>query len=450
MLTLYAILIRLAVPFMVLRLLWRGRQNPAYRHRIPQRLGLALPPADVSAPGAVRIWIHAVSVGETLAIAPLIARVLEGCPRYRVLVTSTTPTGAEQVKRLFGDRVDQCWVPFDTPGSVERFLNHWRPSLVVLVETEIWPQIILRSRALGVSTLLINARLSARSARGYGRVAPLAKPVLASLSHIACQQTSDARRFRALGVSIERLSVAGSIKFDVPVTDLARQRDRFAETIGVARGRRVLVAASTHPGEEIMVLESFASLVKESAYGEPRAAQQSSQYQSTETQNQRLLILAPRHPERVVELAGLLDSTGFKWTRRSALAAATPLADVTQVLVLDTLGELAAATGLADVVFVGGSLIRHGGHNPLEAAAFGIPVITGPHTFNFQGIYRDMVHCNAVLSVVDSEGLLAGFNCLLGDDALRDKMGQAAADYLAANRGALERQFDLICRSAER
>ena len=424
MLTLYSLLIRLALPVMVLRLLLRSRQNADYRARLLERLALMQrPPAPTA---QARVWIHAVSVGETLAIAPLIEQVLARVPDRRVLITSTTPTGAAQVQRLFGDRVDHAWVPFDTPGAVNRFLEHWQPAMVALVETEIWPNIILLSRRRGLPVLLLNARLSRRSARGYGRLLPLAQPVLQAISHIASQQRADARRFRALGVAPGHISVVGSVKFDLDIVGLMQQRDQLAQQLrlteaGLKQGRPVWLAASTHEGEDEQVLAAFQRL--------------------RESEPQALLMLAPRHPERCAAVARVVASMGLSQQRRSEQRH---VADDTDVLLIDTLGELSAMVGLADVVFVGGSLVPHGGHNPLEAAAFGVPVLTGPGVTNFAVIYRAMVRANGALMVADAEALAEAVVTLLKNDAQRAAIGAAGRHYLEANQGALERQYTLI------
>ncbi len=418
MLILYSLLMPLLVPFMVLRLLLRSRKNPDYRARLLQRLALNLPAAGPAAKPVV--WIHAVSVGETLAIAPLVELLLTQFPEHDFVLTSTTPTGADQVRRLFADRVVNTWVPFDTRGAVDRFLDHWQPKLVLLVETEIWPQIILRSHRRGIPTALLNARLSKRSARGYARVGALSRRVVGALAVIACQGPSDARRFEVLGATTNALKVVGSVKFDVPMAALSAQRDALSAVLLPGNRRPVVLAASTHIGEDGPIISAFKQVLAANKHV--------------------LLVLAPRHPERVPEVAALLDAAGLSFQRRSGEAV---IAEDTQVLLVDTLGELGALTGLADVAFVGGSLVAHGGHNPLEAAAFGVPVLTGPHRFNFAGIYGALLRCGGAREVTDGN-LAQTVGELLADAQCRLAMGLAARQYLEKNKGALQKQYALI------
>lgn len=417
MLTLYSILIRLAVPVILLRLLWRSRHNPGYRQRWWQRLGLGLPDtADLEAP---LVWVHAVSVGETLAVAPLIESLLAA--GQRVLVTSTTPTGAAQVARLFGARVASAWVPIDTPGAVGRCLTHWQPRLVVLVETEIWPNLVLRSRARGVPVVLLNARLSVRSARGYARIGALTRRVLAGFSAIAAQGRGDARRFRALGADPSRTSVVGSIKYDVDTGALSARSGELAAALAIGAQRLVWVAASTHEGEDAPVLAAHQRLLAE--------------------QPEALLVLAPRHPERADDVAQRVAARGLDCQRRSAH---TPIADTTAVLILDTLGELSAVFPLAALAFIGGSLVPHGGHNPLDAQALGVATITGPYTHNFTAIYRELIAAGGVRPVADGDGLAAAVVALASAPDRRRAMGAAGAKVVARNRGALARQRTLV------
>ena len=420
----YTQCIRLAVPVLLLRLLWRSRHNPAYRYKLFERLGYTLPnkPESRANEGDHWIWVHAVSVGETLAVAPLIEKLLSADPKRQVVVTSTTPTGRAQVERLFDKRVSCCWVPFDTPGSVARFLKHWRPSLTVLVETEIWPNMVLQCKRQNIPVMLANARLSSRSARGYARAGLLAKPVIASLAMIACQQKADARRFIVLGADPHKTLVTGSVKFDIARARLIRQRDSLLEQLVISSDRLIFLAGSTHHGEEELVVAAFTQLRK--------------------TVPSALLVLAPRHPERTASITrSILAPSPFHWLLRSTGQVVS--AD-TDILVLDTLGELAALTAAADVSFIGGSLVPHGGHNPLEAAAFGVPVITGPHTFNFQQIFRALRRAGGAIEVTDAATLGQAVGELLTQAAYRREVGNAASRYVEDNQGALVRQHALI------
>ena len=424
MILFYTLCIRLAVPVLLLRLLWRSRRNPAYRYKLFERLGYRLlnKPESRASEGDQWIWVHAVSVGETLAVAPLIEKLLNADPKRQVVVTSTTPTGRAQVERLFDKRVSCCWVPFDTPGSVARFLAHWRPSLTVLVETEIWPNIVLQCKRHKIPVMLANARLSSRSARGYARAGLLAKPVIASLTLIACQQKADARRFIALGADSHKTLVTGSMKFDIARSRVIRQRDSLLEQLAMSSDRLIFLAGSTHHGEEELVVAAFTQLRK----NVPSA----------------LLVLAPRHPERTASITrSILAPSPFHWLLRSTGQVVS--AD-TDILVLDTLGELAALTAAADVSFIGGSLVPHGGHNPLEAAAFGVPVITGPHTFNFLQIFRALGRAGGAIEVIDAETLGQSVTELLTQEVYRREVGSAGSRYVEENQGALVRQHALI------
>jgi len=423
--TVYTLLMPILLPLMLARLLWRSRQNPDYRRGLFQRLALGLPAPGY--PEKPRIWIHAVSVGETLAIAPLVERILAELPNHVVLMTSTTPTGADQVRRIFGDRVEWAWVPFDTVGCVDRFLKHWSPALIGLVETEIWPQIILRGAKSGIPTLLLNARLSRRSARGYARVIGLSRPVIASLTAIACQHRHHAHRFRVLGAAPTAITVAGSLKFDIPLAALAAQRDQLREDLGIAGIRPVLLVASTHRGEDATVIAAFNQVLREV----PDA----------------LMLLAPRHPDRTGEIGALLSASELKWRLRSEGA---PVGNTDQVLLIDTLGELGALTGLADIAFIGGSLVPHGGHNPLEAAAFGVPVLTGPHRFNFGAIFRDLLRVEGAREVIDADSLRSMWLYWLANPEESRRVGRAAFDYFQNNKGALDSQYALIEAYLER
>ncbi|MGB2419167.1 MAG: 3-deoxy-D-manno-octulosonic acid transferase, partial [Luminiphilus sp.] len=335
---------RLAVPFLLLRLLWRSRRHSGYRSQLWHRLGLY--GRHRASRSNERVWIHAVSVGETLAMAPLLERLLADRPDLTVLVTSTTPTGAEQVQQKFAGRVDWCWAPFDTPGAVKRFLEHWHPTLGALVETEIWPNLLTRAAARGVPMVLLNARLSQRSARGYGRVAGLTRQTLGHLAGVAAQTESDASRLSELGAADEAVIVTGSLKFalDRNVLREANEQERLQFGPG-AFDRPVWLAASTHPGEEELVLEAFAQLKAE--------------------QPNSLLMLAPRHPDRVSGILAMPAMRRYQVARHSAFQVnsdATPESGIKgssltledDVLVIDTLGRLGALTGCANAVFVGG------------------------------------------------------------------------------------------------
>jgi len=421
---------RLLVPVVVLRLLWRSRDHAGYRSHIRRRFGWY--GHDRPEHAGQRIWIHAVSVGETLAVIPLIERLLAERPDLRVLITSTTPTGADQVQQKLGNSVDWDWAPFDTPGAVKRFFDHWHPALSAFVETEIWPNILTQAAARGVPTVLLNARMSARSARGYARLASLTRHTLAQFSAVAAQHPADARRLKVLGVKPEALTVTGSLKFALDVDALRRAGLSERALLGPGgAGRPTWLAASTHPGEEAIVLEAFSKLKTVL----PAA----------------LLILAPRHPERVASVLTLPEIAPYRVVRHSALQAAqaddgSALVAEDDIVVVDSLGHLGAITGCADVVLIGGSLVPHGGHNPLEAAAWQLPIMTGPHTFNFARIYRDLFKQAAAIRV-DADSLTAAVVSLLADEAGITKaaeMGRRAQAYQLSQGDVLGRQWAVL------
>jgi 3-deoxy-D-manno-octulosonic-acid transferase len=387
------------VPLFLARLWWRGRNQSGYRAQLWRRLGW-YGSALASRPHKL-IWIHAVSVGETLAIAPIIERLLSDRDDLSLLITSTTPTGSAQVRQRFGERVFRDWIPFDTPGAVRRFFTHWQPLVGVFVETEIWPNMVAEANAKAIPMVLLNARLSQRSARGYARVSGVIRPTLAHFSVIAAQERADARRLVALGARPDRVVVTGNLKFAVDPLALQAAYQAEQERLGGAlRDRSVWLAASTHPGEEEAVLTAFLALRSVS----PNA----------------LLMLAPRHPERADSILALPAMQGLQAIRHSEQRDMEKSDDV---LLIDTLGSLGALTGFADLVFVGGSLVRHGGHNPLEAAVWQLPILTGPHTFNFATIY--------VMNLIGPES----------DEHLATEMGARAGAFLSAQSGVIAAQW---------
>lgn len=415
---LYSGLLYCLLPFIVLRMLWRSRRAPGYRQRLAERCGYFPAPDKPEAPA---IWVHAVSVGETLAAAALIENLLQEYPGHRLVVTTTTPTGSEQVKALFGDRVFHVYVPWDTPMAVRRFLRRTRPRILLLMETELWPNLLHYSHASGCRILLANARLSARSARGYARVAGLTRSMFEQLDAVACQSIADGERFLSLGLPRQALHITGSIKFDIDLDAQLQQRARNIRARLRSQSRPVIVAASTHPGEEEQILAAFAQL--------------------RQMHSQCLLVLVPRHPERCDDVQELCSSAGWQLVRRSAGVDPGP-ADA--VLLVDTLGELSLLYAAATVAVVGGSLVARGGHNVLEPAAWGVPVVTGLYLENFAEIAAMLLRAGAMISVDDPARLGA---CLLEllDDPLRcQQMGSAGQKVVAENEGARQRLLALV------
>lgn len=422
---LYSAVFRLLLPLILMRMIWRSRRVPAYRRRLGERLGFAPGSGGSrtrSDPERV-IWLHAVSLGETLAARPLVEFLLAEFPEVPVLVTTTTPTGSHQVLAQFGDRVLHAYVPLDTPGAVDRFMARYPPRLLLLVETELWPNLLHACRQRDCPVLLANARLSERSRRGYARLGQFGRDMLSCVSHVACQSQDDATRFAAIGVPAARLSVCGNIKFDIePGDDFAARVHALLLEWGSA-DRFTVVAASTHSGEDEAVLAAFAMLRRDV----PAA----------------LLVLVPRHPERFDAVFTLCRAAGWRTCRRSL--AQSPDAQV-DVLLGDTVGELLLLLGTADVAFVGGSLVSRGGHNLLEPAALGIPVLSGPSLFNFVAV-RDMLLARGCLRLVaDGVELGAALQELARDVETRKDMGAAGREAVQANRGARQRIESLVRR----
>ena len=405
---LYSLLLYLLTPFVILRLLWRSLKAPAYRRRWAERFALIAP-----LPVERVVWVHAVSVGEAQAAFPLIEWLREekGLP---VLVTTTTPTGSERVRQRFGDAVFHVYLPYDLPGSVRRFLQRVRPRLAVIMETELWPNLFHHCRRGGVPLVVANARLSGRSSRRYARLAGFTRQVLADITLIAAQTQADADRFIALGADGTQVCVTGNIKFDLAVTGTAQQQ-------AVAwrqswRGRAVWIAASTHAGEEEAVLSAHAMVLTRL----PRT----------------LLIWVPRHPERFDKVAELCRRRGYRLARRSLDESVT---DAVSVWLVDTLGELPLLYAAADVAFVGGSLVESGGHNVLEAAAAGVPVVVGPYTFNFLEIVRALLGQGGGERVQSETQLATAVVRYLEDPKLRDAAGACGRELVERNRGALKK-----------
>lgn len=409
---LYSLVIYLATPLIVLRLLWRARKQPEYLQNLADRW--AFP--SLEAPARL-IWVHAVSVGETRAAQPLIEALQAAWPEHRILLTCMTPTGRAAGREVYGDKVMQAYLPYDYPDAVDRFLGHYSPHFGVLMETEIWPNLLAAAKRRGVPVVLANARLSERSARAYGKVAALARPAFSALSAVAAQTAGDAQRIARLGAGT--VTVCGNLKFDVAP---APERIALGKSWRAALdGRQVWLAASTRDGEEELVLEAWRGIAT------PRA----------------LLVLVPRHPQRFAEVAALLTRLGIAFVRRSDRLPGPE----TQVWLGDSMGEMAAYYTLADIAFIGGSLLPLGGQNLIEAAACGCPVVVGPHTYNFGQATTDAIAAGAAMRVPDAAGLAATIGRALGDVGELGKMRAAAAGFAAAHRGASARTLALI-RSA--
>ena len=420
---LYSALLYALMPLVLLRLLWRSRRAPAYRQRLAERFGIFDTDFDSGTP---TIWLHAVSVGEVLAAAPVIESLLLTYPGQRIVVTTTTPTGSQQVSTLFGERVFHVYAPWDLPGAVRRFLRRTRPALLLLMETELWPNLLHCTRAGGCKIMLANARLSERSARGYARFPRFTRELLATLDTVACQSAADGQRFVALGLPLEALQVTGSIKFDLDLDAPIRARVASLRRDFAADTRPVVLAASTHRGEDEQILAAFARL--------------------RQARDNCLLVLVPRHPERFDEVHALCARGGWQVLRRSAGTRPEPGDDV---VLGDTMGELLSLLGVATVAVIGGSLVDRGGHNVLEAAAWGVPVVTGPSMYNFVEISKLLTAAGAMIMLDDPRQLAPCLIALLGDAQRCREMGAAGQQVVADNRGAKERLMALVARNLD-
>jgi 3-deoxy-D-manno-octulosonic-acid transferase len=418
--TLYTLLFHLGLPLVAIRLWLRARKAPAYAKRIGERFALNMPAMQ---PGG--IWVHAVSVGESIAAAPMIRALLQRYPQLPITVTCMTPTGSERIQALFADepRIQHCYLPYDLPWAAARFMERVQPKLAVIMETELWPNHIHQCAKRGIPVALVNARLSARSAKGYARFAKLTRPMLEEMSLIAAQ----AERFRELGARPECVQVTGSIKFDLTIDPQLLVKARALREQWQALERPVWIAASTHEGEDAIVLAAHRQLL--ASY--PNA----------------LLILVPRHPERFNSVFALCQSEGFDTVRRSA---ATPVSAQTQVLLGDTMGELLFLYALADSAFVGGSLVANRGHNLLEPAALSKPVLSGPHLFNFLEIAALLRDAGALEEVDDAQALAVAVRRLFELPQDARLMGQAGLNVMLANQGALQRLLDGLGRLLSR
>jgi 3-deoxy-D-manno-octulosonic-acid transferase len=420
--TLWSVVLYLLMPGFIAHLLWRGVRYPAYWRRWPERFGFISP-----ASAQPVIWVHAVSVGEVRSSAALIARLAELFPTRRILVTTMTPTGSEQVRDLFGDTVSHAYVPYDFPGCVRRFMTRVRPEFAVVAETEFWPNLFEACAARDIPLLLVNVRLSQASLQGYLWVPRTARAMLSNATLICAQTRSDAHRLKTLGVSDALIHVTGNLKFDAPIPpEVLTQGRQLREDWG--KDRPVLIAGSTHKGEERKLLRAY----RELQLRFPAL----------------LLVIVPRHPERFGSVTRLCRHAGFTTARRSATRGR--LRGDVDILVGDTMGELQRLYSAADVAFVGGSLARRGGHNILEACAVGCPVLFGPHMFHFEEIGAMALDHGAGRQVQDAATLADGVAAYLEDRAVREAASEAARRLVAVNRGALDRTLDLMQRALSR
>ena len=415
----YTLVLYLIFPFVILRLFWRSRKNRAYRQRINERLGIFK--ARFTKPV---IWVHTVSVGETIAAKPLVEALLNQYTDYQLLLTSTTPTGSATVKRLFADRVFHVYFPYDLPEIIDRFLKRVQPSLVIIVETEIWPNLYAACDKRQIPMMLANARLSEKSMRGYQKISGLMRETLQRLNLIAVRSSDDAKRFKQLGAKDKQLVVAGNIKFDLKLDDKQLEQGRKRKQAwGI--GRPVWVAASTHAGEEEQLLRVHAKLL--------------------ERMPDCLLVLVPRHQERFDSVFSLCQQQkAIRVVRHSQLQSYEAF-DANLVLG-DSMGDMQSWYAAADVVFMGGSLVKTGGHNPLEAVSLGKPVVTGPHVFNFEDIYPLLKETGFVQVCHDISEIKISLRRLLSPTLQDNISNQEAKKFIKEFGGVTNRLMSQVKR----
>ncbi|CAK0774495.1 3-deoxy-D-manno-octulosonic acid transferase [Gammaproteobacteria bacterium] len=416
----YSLLLYLLVPVVMVRLLLRSLRIPDYRRRIGERFGFG----SVLQSGIQTIWIHAVSMGEVQAALPLVQALRKNHSWARILLTTTTITGAEHVDATFAvdHAVIHRYAPYDLPSAVDRFLNRVRPQLLIIMETELWPNLLRACRQRKIPVILANARLSIRSMRGYRRFAAFTRETLRDLSVIAAQSRADAERFITLGALPERVQITGNIKFDLYLPgNLWKEALTLRHDLNPKRP--IWIAASTHQGEEEIILAVHSELRR--------------------TLVDALLVLVPRHPERFARVANLCKDAGFPpvaWSEHR------PVPSHHAVYLGDTMGHLPLFYAAADAAFIGGSLVSIGGHNPLEAAAIGIPVVFGPYCFNFVEITQLLMDANAARQVNDAAELVSTLYDWLREPDLRHKMGARGRQVVADNRGALTALLEIVAR----
>ncbi len=413
----YSVIFYLALPVILIRLLVRSLKAPAYRKRIGERFALQAMPKGFDR-NKLTLWIHAVSVGETAASAPLVAELQHLYPEAQIVMTSMTPTGSDRVRMLFGESVLHAYVPYDLPGACNRFLDKYRPSLLILMETELWPNLIHSCHQRDVKLLLANGRLSEKSATGYGRFPKFTRNLLEKIDRIAAQASPDAQRFIDLGVNPEKIEVTGSLKFLVDVQ--GKEKQAYFSAIA-SNARPILVAASTREGEEEKVLSAFKDCLAEIP--------------------SLLLILIPRHPERFAGVAKLSENEGYTTAKRSNGEVVTPS---TQVVVGDSMGEMLDYYSVATLAFVGGSLVDTGCQNVLEPAALGIPILVGPSQYNFATICKQLEHAGSLKTIRNEMELAQSLCSLLADEQARKEMGERGKRLVRENQNALPALMKLV------
>lgn len=404
------------MPFILIRLLWRSRHTADYRKRWNERFGYVTHIKEGDS-----IWVHAVSVGETLAAIPLVKTLIQQySSKFHIIITTTTPTGSALVTKYLRKQVIHVYAPFDTPSAVSRFLRRSRVKLCVILETEVWPNLLAICQKQKIPVILANGRLSEKSFKRYQLISNLTKKMLDAFHIVAAQGVLDGERYLHLGLDPRKLIVTGNVKFDLQIpTESIQQGKSIRAKIG--QERRVFIAASTHDSEEIIILDAFEKI--------------------RQVIPNLFLIIAPRHQDRFTKVAELCRDRQFQVTIRSQQTTSTNYADI---LLLDTIGELQMIYAAADLAFVGGSLVNTGGHNIIEPAALGLPILTGPYLYNFAEINKLLQNAGAAQVVLDAQSMAETVIALCSAKELREKIGLCALKTIEANRGALQQHLDCI------
>lgn len=421
---LYSCIFSIALPFIFLKLWLRGRKVSSYRQRWLERLAFFKTPAFPE--GDIRLWIHTVSVGEFIAAKPLIQHYLK-IPNISIIITTMTPTGSEQVLKVFGKQVTHVYAPYDLTHIVNRFLRNMRPDIYVIMETELWPNTIHCCKKKNIPIIVANARLSEKSARGYARVNKLSHAMLQNITCVAAQNPTDASRFLSLGLPKDNINITGSIKFDLEIDLKTIDQAHILRQLIHQNGKYLIwIAASTHHGEDEVILKAFAHIKR--------------------TQPNCRLILVPRHPDRFTDVYNLCLQQPFVTLKRSQQIKKSDALDNPDfdILLGDTMGELLTLFGCSDFAFIGGSFVNNGGHNSIEAAAWGLPIISGPSTFNFQEITQLLLQASALTIVNNDKELSHTIEELCHNLERRQQEGRAAKKVAEENKGALHQLINII------
>ena len=411
----YSTLIYLLVPFILMRLLWRGFKAPDYWRRWSERFAYYKKSHAQNV-----IWFHAVSVGEAESVFPLVRLMLQKHPEYNVLITTTTPTGSARVRAVMGDAVEHVYLPYDIAPAVGRFISHFKPVMAVIMETEIWPNLFVQCGNSAIPLFIVNARLSEKSTRGYRKIPTLVNYCLSRVRMIAAQTEADAERFISIGADENNVSVTGNIKFDLDLPEQILEQGRQIR-LTMFPGRLVWIIASTHKGEDEIFLQAYRQLKQQFP--------------------ELILILVPRHPERFAEVKGLCARERLNVVMRTE---AKPCGPDTDVYLADTMGELKILYAAADLAFVAGSMVPVGGHNVLEPAALGVAVMFGPYMHNFRAIEQGLLDARGGIQCQDKEMLIKQTAALLGSAEQRLALAEQGKAFVLKNQGALQRVFNIL------